>query len=191
MPTDTAFALGVLALVGRRRPPRLRAFVLTVAIADMRASSASISTASGTTYARAHGPRVAEDVDSADASRVTGTPSFFVNGRRHDGAYDVEALSNLVRETLDSGPDRAGPRCSRAVALAAGRDGTRGSSGRRAARRCGGIPSRPSNTVLLAGAPPVPSRTCRSLPSCSGSLPFELPSAVLVRRRRFLPSRGS
>jgi NhaA family Na+:H+ antiporter len=34
MPTDTAFALGVLALVGRRFPPRLRAFVLTVAIAD-------------------------------------------------------------------------------------------------------------------------------------------------------------
>ena len=34
MPTDTAFALGVLALVGRRCPPRLRAFVLTVAIAD-------------------------------------------------------------------------------------------------------------------------------------------------------------
>src|SRR5918996_146753 len=34
MPTDTAFALGVLALVGRRCPARLRAFVLTVAIAD-------------------------------------------------------------------------------------------------------------------------------------------------------------
>src|SRR5918996_178306 len=34
MPTDTAFALGLLALVGRRAPPRLRAFVLTVAIAD-------------------------------------------------------------------------------------------------------------------------------------------------------------
>src|ERR687889_233888 len=34
LPTDTAFALGVLALVGRRCPARLRAFVLTVAIAD-------------------------------------------------------------------------------------------------------------------------------------------------------------
>ena len=34
MPTDTAFALGMLALAGRRFPPRLRAFVLTVAIAD-------------------------------------------------------------------------------------------------------------------------------------------------------------
>jgi Na+/H+ antiporter NhaA len=49
---------------------------------------------------RTHAPRVAEDVDSADASRVTGTPSFFVNGRHHEGAYDLETLSGLVREAL-------------------------------------------------------------------------------------------
>ncbi len=47
-----------------------------------------------------HAPRVAEDVDSADASRVSGTPSFFVNGRHHEGAYDLETLSRLVREGL-------------------------------------------------------------------------------------------
>jgi protein-disulfide isomerase len=41
--------------------------------------------------------RVAEDVDSADLSRVSGTPTFFVNGRRHYGAYDIEALSAAVR----------------------------------------------------------------------------------------------
>jgi protein-disulfide isomerase len=41
--------------------------------------------------------RVAEDVDSADLSGVSGTPSFFVNGRRHYGAYDIEALSTAVR----------------------------------------------------------------------------------------------
>ena len=34
MSTDTAFALGMLALVGRRFPQSLRAFVLTVAVAD-------------------------------------------------------------------------------------------------------------------------------------------------------------
>jgi hypothetical protein len=28
---------------------------------------------------------------------VSGTPGFFINGRRHRGAYDVETLSNLVR----------------------------------------------------------------------------------------------
>ncbi len=41
--------------------------------------------------------RVAEDVDSADLSGVSGTPSFFINGRRHYGAYDVETLSAAVR----------------------------------------------------------------------------------------------
>jgi Na+/H+ antiporter NhaA len=47
--------------------------------------------------AREHEPRVAEDVASADASGVAGTPSFFVNGSRYDGAYDVETLSRVVR----------------------------------------------------------------------------------------------
>ena len=41
--------------------------------------------------------RVAEDVDSADLSGVSGTPTFFVNGRRHHGAYDIDALSAAVR----------------------------------------------------------------------------------------------
>jgi Na+/H+ antiporter NhaA len=41
--------------------------------------------------------RIAEDVDSADLSGVSGTPTFFVNGRRHYGAYDIEALSRAVR----------------------------------------------------------------------------------------------
>jgi protein-disulfide isomerase len=41
--------------------------------------------------------RVAEDVDSADLSGVSGTPTFFINGRRHYGAYDIETLTNEVR----------------------------------------------------------------------------------------------
>jgi protein-disulfide isomerase len=41
--------------------------------------------------------RVAEDVDSADLSDVSGTPTFFVNGRRHHGAYDIDSLSTAVR----------------------------------------------------------------------------------------------
>jgi len=41
--------------------------------------------------------RVAQDVDSADLSGVSGTPTFFINGRRHHGSYDVETLSNAVR----------------------------------------------------------------------------------------------
>jgi protein-disulfide isomerase len=41
--------------------------------------------------------RVAEDVASADASGVAGTPTFFINGRRHHGAYDVATLTEAVR----------------------------------------------------------------------------------------------
>ncbi|HEX3433657.1 MAG TPA: Na+/H+ antiporter NhaA [Solirubrobacteraceae bacterium] len=41
--------------------------------------------------------RVAEDVASADASGVSGTPTFFINGRRHQGAYDIDTLSAAVR----------------------------------------------------------------------------------------------
>jgi Na+/H+ antiporter NhaA len=41
--------------------------------------------------------RVASDVESADLSGVSGTPTFFINGRRHHGSYDIETLSNEVR----------------------------------------------------------------------------------------------
>ncbi|WP_405604778.1 Na+/H+ antiporter NhaA [Streptomyces sp. NBC_01410] len=41
--------------------------------------------------------RVAEDVESADLSGVSGTPTFFINGIRHHGAYDIGHLSAAVR----------------------------------------------------------------------------------------------
>ncbi|WP_280888546.1 Na+/H+ antiporter NhaA [Streptomyces sp. LBL] len=41
--------------------------------------------------------RIAADVESADLSGVSGTPTFFVNGRRHHGAYDIATLSAAVR----------------------------------------------------------------------------------------------
>jgi protein-disulfide isomerase len=44
-----------------------------------------------------HAERIEEDVESADASGVAGTPSFFINGRRHSGAYDVATLTAAVR----------------------------------------------------------------------------------------------
>ena len=47
-----------------------------------------------------HGPRVERDIESADLSGVSGTPTFFVNGRRHYGAYDVETLSTAVRAAV-------------------------------------------------------------------------------------------
>jgi len=44
-----------------------------------------------------HASRVAEDVDTADLGSVSGTPTFFVNGQRHYGAYDIGSLSQAVR----------------------------------------------------------------------------------------------
>jgi len=41
--------------------------------------------------------QIAEDVGSAELSGVSGTPTFFVNGRRHHGAYDIATLSAAVR----------------------------------------------------------------------------------------------
>jgi Na+/H+ antiporter NhaA len=42
---------------------------------------------------------IAADVESADLSGVSGTPTFFVNGRRHEGAYDLESLKAMTRRT--------------------------------------------------------------------------------------------
>jgi Na+/H+ antiporter NhaA len=42
-------------------------------------------------------PEIAEDVDSADLSGVSGTPTFFINGQRHYGAYDIQSLTKAVR----------------------------------------------------------------------------------------------
>jgi Na+/H+ antiporter NhaA len=41
--------------------------------------------------------KIASDVDSADLSSVSGTPTFFLNGRRYHGALDIDALSRSVR----------------------------------------------------------------------------------------------
>jgi protein-disulfide isomerase len=45
---------------------------------------------------RKYADRVAEDVASADVSGVAGTPTFFINSRRHQGAYDIDTLTTAV-----------------------------------------------------------------------------------------------
>jgi Na+/H+ antiporter NhaA len=45
---------------------------------------------------RRYAGRVREDVASADESGVTGTPTFFINGRRHYGVYDIDTLTQAV-----------------------------------------------------------------------------------------------
>jgi Na+/H+ antiporter NhaA len=58
---------------------------------------------------RADAARVAEDVDSADLSGVSGTPTFFINGRRHYGSYDITALTEAVRAAKAATLASAGP----------------------------------------------------------------------------------
>ncbi|MPZ99254.1 MAG: Na+/H+ antiporter NhaA [Dehalococcoidia bacterium] len=44
-----------------------------------------------------HAMRVERDVASGALSGVLGTPTFFINGRRHQGAYDRDSLAAAVR----------------------------------------------------------------------------------------------
>jgi protein-disulfide isomerase len=46
---------------------------------------------------REYAARVSEDVASADESGVSGTPTFFINGRRHYGVYDSATLTEAIR----------------------------------------------------------------------------------------------
>jgi Na+/H+ antiporter NhaA len=41
--------------------------------------------------------KIGEDLDSADLSGVSGTPTFFINGKRHHGSYDIGTLTDAVR----------------------------------------------------------------------------------------------
>ena len=50
---------------------------------------------------RDYADRVADDVATADARGVAGTPGFFINGRRHRGAYDVD-ISAAVKAARTS-----------------------------------------------------------------------------------------
>ena len=44
-----------------------------------------------------HAPRVREDFLSGVRSGVNGTPTFFINGIRHDASWDVDTLEEVLR----------------------------------------------------------------------------------------------
>jgi protein-disulfide isomerase len=67
------------------------------------------------------GARVAEDVQSAELSGVSGTPTFFVNGRRHYGAYDIDTLKAAVKTAKARALVEAPPPRRRRRAQPAGR----------------------------------------------------------------------
>jgi protein-disulfide isomerase len=52
-------------------------------------------------YKHVHAGRVGQDVESADISGVSGTPTFFVNGLRHYGAFDSASLTQAVATARD------------------------------------------------------------------------------------------
>ena len=46
--------------------------------------------------------RVAEDIESGEASGVQGTPTFFINGKQHEGSIGYEALVAAIRAAAGS-----------------------------------------------------------------------------------------
>jgi protein-disulfide isomerase len=65
---------------------------------------------------RAYAERVQEDFPSGVRSRVNGTPTFYINGVRHNGPYELEALLEAIggvgRQDTPGRP-RAGARSTR------------------------------------------------------------------------------
>jgi protein-disulfide isomerase len=45
---------------------------------------------------RVYEPRVREDFMSGVRSGVNGTPTFFINGIRHDGPWDADTLTEAL-----------------------------------------------------------------------------------------------
>jgi len=54
----------------------------------------------GELAAHAHKARVREDFMSGVRSGVNGTPTFFINGVRHDEAWDVDSLTAAVERAV-------------------------------------------------------------------------------------------
>ncbi|ADW68314.1 DsbA family protein [Granulicella tundricola] len=44
--------------------------------------------------------RIAADLESGDASGLTGTPTFYINGHQHKTAYDYTTLSEAIETAL-------------------------------------------------------------------------------------------
>jgi predicted DsbA family dithiol-disulfide isomerase len=56
---------------------------------------------------RRHSLRVARDVSSAADSGAAGTPTFFINGRRHAGGLTLDALRAALQTELNGLPTGA------------------------------------------------------------------------------------
>jgi protein-disulfide isomerase len=50
--------------------------------------------------ARVYAPRVREDFLGGVRSGVNGTPTFFINGHRHDGPWDLSSLIAAIEPEM-------------------------------------------------------------------------------------------
>lgn len=93
----------------------------------------------------AYAAHVAQDIDSADRSGVAGTPTFFINGHRHDGPPDLAALNRDIEEV----------RAQVTPAKPTAKENTNGPPGRRDSRGPVARNNGASNSLDRYGARPV------------------------------------
>lgn len=62
----------------------------------------------GELAAGTHRARVRDDFMSGRQSGVKGTPTFFINGERHDGGYDLASLMEALERDGTGGPSAEG-----------------------------------------------------------------------------------
>ena len=55
---------------------------------------------------RAYAARVREDFMGGVRSGVNGTPTFFINGRRHDGPFDLDSLLVAIDDEIADATDQ-------------------------------------------------------------------------------------
>lgn len=74
-------------------PQSLDATSLLTAVGHLKLDRRQLQTA---WHDRALQHRVAEDVASGKASGVCATPTFFINGARHEGSWDIDTLAEAL-----------------------------------------------------------------------------------------------
>ena len=78
-------------------PDDLRAYAVTLGL-DVERFEEDLRT-------RRYENRVDDDAIDAEASEVHGTPTFYVNGRRHQGAYDAVTLAAALQDSRPARQD--------------------------------------------------------------------------------------
>ena len=74
-------------------------------LSDAKMLGLDVSRFAADLTANAHAAKVREDFISGVRSGVNGTPSFFINGTRHDGGWDLPSLVLALREAAALEPE--------------------------------------------------------------------------------------